>query len=439
MDEFKDLFRTTASFENTFTPAVLVVVVLGFLTITVIAGGYPALLLSRIGTLQALKGKLMTKGGNRVRNVLLVVQFAIAILFVSGTFVLWGQMDYMRTKDLGFNKEQVISFPINGKKNSYTAIKLLRDELQDQPDILGITASDNNLGMGKDGSGYTSVLGFDHKGRGVKTNMLVVDYDYPETLGLELISGRSFNRNYATDSLSIIINKAMAVELREKEPLNKNIIMDDSIKYTIVGVLKDYHFSKLNKAIEPITLFMDNDWDVYYAYVKIAPTNLPRSFELVKNAWLKIEPNSEFLGSFLDENIDRALRREKAMITIITSGAIIAIILSCIGLLALSLLVVDQRTKEIGVRKIVGASVGSLIVLLAKDFIKLVVVAFIVVVPIAWMAASNWLENYTYRMDLSIWFFIAAGLVAIFIALVTISSGTIKAALQNPVKSLRTE
>ncbi len=439
LDKFKELFRTAASFENTFSPAIYIIALVGFLAITLIAGGYPAVLLSKIGTLQALKGKLKTKGGNQLRNVLMVVQFAIAILFISGTFVLWGQLEFMRTKDLGFNKEHVISFPINGKKNSYTAVELLRSELAGNPDILGVTASDNNLGVGKDGNASTSRLGFDHKNRSVSTNMLVVDYDYPEILDLEMVEGRSFKRGYAADSLSIVINEAMALELEEENPVNKHIIMGDSTKYTIIGILKNYHFSKLNKAIEPISLFMNDDWDLYYAYVKISPTNLSQSFDKVKEAWTKVEPEATFMGSFLDENIDRTFRREKAMITIITSGAIIAILLSCIGLLAISLLVVNQRTKEIGIRKVVGAGIRSLTFLLAKDFVKLVLIAFVVIVPIAWYAASTWLETYTYRMNLSVWLFAAAGLLAIFIALITISTGTIKAALQDPVKSLRTE
>ncbi|NER17345.1 ABC transporter permease [Spongiivirga citrea] len=439
LEDFKVLFRTGATYSNTFSPALLIGSFFIFFIITLIAGGYPALLLTKLGTLQALKGKLEVKSGNALRNVLMVVQFAIAILLISGTFVLWGQLEYMRTKDLGYNKEQVVSVPLIGKKNSYTAVQLLREELSGNGNILSISGSDNALGRGKDGSAYISRLGFDYKDRVVKTHMLVVDYDYPETLDLEIVDGRTFNRDFAADSLSVVINEAMAKELGEQDPVGKRFVLSDSINYTIVGLVKDYHFSKLDKAIEPLTLFMNDDWDLYYAYIKVAPENLASSFSAIETAWKTIEPNAEFLGSFLDENIDRALRREKIMITIITSGAIVAIILSCIGLLAISLLVVNQRTKEIGVRKVVGASVVSLAVLLAKDFVKLVVIGFVIIVPFAWLAAKNWLEGYTYHVDLSVWFFVAAGILAVIIALATISTGTIRAALQNPVKNLRTE
>ena len=181
------------------------------------------------------------------------------------------------------------------------------------------------------------------------------------------------------------------------------------------------------------------NWDLYYAYVKVSPNNVANSFEAIKTAWKKIEPQAEFLGSFLDENVDRTFRREKTMATIITSGSILGILLSCIGLFAISMLVVAQRTKEIGVRKVVGASVSSVALLLTKDFLKLVGLAFIIATPIAWYFLHEWLQNYASHVYLSPLFFVGAGLVASFIALVTVGSRTVKAASINPVKSLRTE
>jgi putative ABC transport system permease protein len=439
LEQFKTLFRIQASFAAVITPAIGIGFLISFLLITFIAGGYPALLLSKLGTLQSLKGKLDVSGRNRLRNALIVVQFSIAVVLISGTLVLWSQLKYMQNKDLGFNKEQVIAFPLNGKKNGRMAVQLLRNELQNKPGIISISAADNILGRGKDGSASTSILGFEHKGRVVNTHMLVVDYDYTQTLDMQLVAGRNFDRQYGNDSLSVVINEAMAKELEEKNPLNANVMLFDSVKYSIVGVMKDYHFQGLNKKIEPITMFMKNDWGIYFAFVKAAPQNLPSTFELVKNAWKKIEPNAEFMGSFLDENIERTYREEKVMTTIITSGAIIAILLSCVGLFAISLLVVAQRTKEIGIRKVVGASVNSITILLSKEFLKLVGIALLIATPIAWLMMSKWLEEYAYRITLTPWFFAAAGVLAIVIAFVTISFRTIKAALTNPVKSLRTE
>ncbi len=436
---FQTLFDTRASFASITNPLMIIGAILCVLLITVTAGGYPAFLMSRLGTLQALKGKLEVSGKNRLRNVLMVVQFSIAIILISGTLVLWEQLDFLRNKDLGFNKEQVIAFPMNTKQDQSNVLQLLRNEFGSNPDILSVTAADNILGLGRDGSNMRSVLGFDYKDREVSTNMLWVDYDYPETLDIELLKGRTFNRNYKADSLSVLINEALAKELGEEDPLNARFFLADSIQYTVIGVVKDFNFEKLNKGVEPLTFFMDGNAPMRYAYVKVAPHKLSQTYEAVKKAWNKIEPNTEFLGSFLDENIDRTLIKERTITTMISSGSILAIILSCIGLFAISLLVVSQRQKEIGIRKVVGASVSTITVLLAKDFLKLVGIAFVIATPIAWYATSQWLQDYVYRIDLSFWIFLAAGAIALIIAVLTISFRTIQAALKNPVESLKTE
>ena len=439
MDPFKALFNTRATFTSIATPEILFGFIVSLLLITVIAGGYPALLLSKLGTIQALKGKLKISGKNRVRDFLMVLQFGIAILLISGTFVLHNQLEFMRNKDLGFNKEQVVAFALNGKQNDALTMQLLRDELEDNPGILQVTAANNILGLGKDGSRSTSVLGFEHNGRNVYTNMLFVDYDYPETIGLEVMEGRSFDRKFATDSLSVVINEAMARTLQEENPLHTRIYLDDTLSFSIIGVVKDYNFQDLNNTIEPMTLFLNPDRSTRYAYIKVAPKNTTTSFEQIRAAWKKIEPNAEFTGSFLDENINRTLRRERTMTTIISSGAIIAIILSCIGLFAISLLIVAQRRKEIGIRKVVGASVSTITLMLTKDFLKLVGISFLIAAPVAWWLMSKWLQEYPYKIELNIWVFIAAGVLAAVIAVLTVSFKTIKAALQNPVKSLQTE
>ncbi|WP_299314724.1 ABC transporter permease [uncultured Aquimarina sp.] len=436
---FQTLFKTKASFATILTPSTLLGLILSLVIITIIAGGYPSLLMSRLGTLQSLKGKLENSGKNHVRNSLIIVQFGIAILLISGTLVLWNQVEFMRTKDLGFNKDQVIAFPLNGKRNDQQAIQLLRDALEDKTDIVSITASNNILGFGKDGNRSTSVMGFDYKGRGVDTHMLVVDADYVETLDLHLIEGRSFRKNLASDSLSIIINESMAKKLNEKEILNTKIFLEDSVAFSVVGVIKDFNFQELDRNIAPMTLFALPNWNLRHVYVKVAPQNLEQSYTNVKAAWASIEPNAEFLGSFLDENIERTLHNERTMVTMIGSGSLLAIILSCIGLFAISLLVVAQRRKEIGIRKVVGASVSKITMMLSIDFLKLVLIAFVIATPIAWYFSSQWLQNYTYHINLTFWVFLTAGSITVLIALATISIKTIKAAIQNPVKSLKTE
>ena len=228
-------------------------------------------------------------------------------------------------------------------------------------------------------------------------------------------------------------------EFGEKDPLTAYISFSDSLRFPVIGVVKDYNFEKLDKAVEPLSMMMSRDYEIYYAYVKVAPRNLGKSMEAIEKAWKKIEPNAKFLGSFLDENINRTFRKEERMTTMITSGSIIAIMLSCMGLFALSLLIVTERTKEIGVRKVIGASIANITFLLTKDFLKLIVIAFLIASPVAWYFMSEWLQNYPFKIELNVWFFLASGLLATCVALLTVGGKTIKAAAQNPTRSLRTE
>ena len=439
LNDFQTLFRTDGSFSTLLRPNIVVTLTGIILVITALAGGYPAFLLSKLGTLTALKGKMNVKSGSRLRNTLMIIQFGIAILLISGTLVLNNQISFLRQMDLGFNKSSVVSIPFNGELDSRTALSRLRNELESQSEIISVTAADNNLGRGKDGSGYTSVSGFDYEGRGIKTHNLTVDYDYTQTLGMEIIKGRNFSRDYASDSLSMVINETMAKQYGKDNPLDVNITFDDSTHYSVIGVVKDYNFQGLQREVAPITMFMDSRTDFYYAFVKVNSKNIVSAFDKIESAWKSIEPNTPFLGSFLDENIDRTFRREKTLSTIITSGSIVAIILSCIGLFAISMIMVNERTKEIGVRKIVGASVLGLTKLLLQDFIKLVLLAFAIAAPLAWWMSYKWLEDYPYKISLNIDLFLLAGFITVFIAILTISFKTFKAALQNPVNSLRSE
>jgi putative ABC transport system permease protein len=438
--EFKILFKTRATFDLLQNPSILTGFLIVFTLITLAAGGYPPLLMSKIGTLQSLKGKLQTISNNALRNSLIVVQFAIAILLISSTLVIWRQLDYMKTQPTGFNKEHVIAFPIGGIPDDRAAMQRFRNALQDKPNILNITASDNILGRGKDGSGYSSRLSFEYKGHEVNTNMLVVDHDYFETLDLKLVAGRSFNRQFARDSIAVVINETLAKKLEEKDPLSIALDLgNDSInKHQVIGVVKDYNFHSFRKKIEPILIVM-NDWRFNVVYVRVAPQNISQSFDMVKNAWHTIDPSAEFQGSFLDENLQRLYEREKTLSSLITWGSIVAITISCLGLFAVALLMVAKRRKEIGIRKVVGASTTSLTFLLSKDFLKLVGIALVIATPVAWYLMDKWLQDYAYRINLSWWIFALAGVIAIAIAFLTVSIQTVKAAVANPVKALRTE
>jgi ABC-type antimicrobial peptide transport system permease subunit len=208
---------------------------------------------------------------------------------------------------------------------------------------------------------------------------------------------------------------------------------------TVIGVVKDFNYESLHNKIRPMSFVIERPFGVHYALIKVAPVNLPASMALVKNTWKQILPNGEFKGSFLDENIDRQYRKEEKMGQMFISGAIIAIVLSCMGLLAMVILIVTQKIKEIGIRKVLGASVANIVFLVSKEFFWLVAIAIIVASPLAWFGMQKWLDNFAYRINIDWWVFVLAGLLAFVVALFTISIQAIKAATANPVKSLRTE
>ncbi|WP_128546009.1 ABC transporter permease [Larkinella soli] len=439
--QVKNLLRSAPSTDYLFEPAVMATILVGFLLITLLAGGYPAWFMARFNTIQVLKGRLSLRGAGSLRNTLLIVQFSIATFLIACTLIAWQQIDFLRSMPLGYNESQVVSIPVGSAVNGRQALKLLRDRLAQEPRILSVTGAYKNFGRGLDGSSFTSIMGFDHKNRQVKTHWQPVDYDYLKTLDLKLLAGRDFSRTYATDTVtSVIINEAMAKELGERNPVGTLLNVDENgPKLQVIGVVKNYHHESLKKSIQPNTLVMHQGWPIFYILIKIAPDNVPSTMGMLKAAWTEVAPRSSFEGSFLDENTDRQYQTEERLSQLFISAAVVAILLSCMGLFAIAVMVIAQRTKEIGVRKVLGASTSSVVSLLSRDFLKLVLIGIVIASPVAWWMMRQWLEEYAYKIDVEWWVFVLAGLLSILIAFVTVSFQSIKAALTNPVKSLRSE
>jgi len=266
-----------------------------------------------------------------------------------------------------------------------------------------------------------------------------VDYDYLKTLDIKLIDGRDFSREFATDSNAVLVNEAMAKQISTQNALGADLPMSDQFKSRVIGVFKNYNFRSLHDDIMPLTLVMDKNYPINYIFVKVRPGNLIQGFDDVSQKWKTTFPSVDYKGSWLNENTEKQYKKEKRLSVIFISSAIIAILISCIGLVAISIMIMVQRTKEIGIRKVLGSSVGSIVMLLSSDFIKLVALAALISFPIGWWIMSNWLKGYAYRISIEWWVFALAGITAIIIAFVTISFQSIKAAIANPVKSLRSE
>lgn len=411
---------------------------LTFLLITLIAGGLPAWKIADSNIIQSLKGNSKIKSSS-IRNSLTILQFIIAITLIIATIVISMQLKYMSNKPLGFNKSEVISIPIGREIDAENALKLMRNKLQQQPWVKAVSASDINIGRGRDGSSSKSIFGFEFENKQILTNFMRVDYDYLKTLDIKLVAGRDFDRSFSTDSNAVIINKQMAAQFGETDKiLGKKIALNgESI---VIGVIDDFNFKDLKNKIEPLSLSINpNIFPVAYIFVNIQSNDLSETLKEVDLIWKTVNPAAKIGASYLDENTQNLYQSEKRFSKIIILGTSITIFISCLGLFALALMSINQRIKEIGIRKILGSSVSGIIYLLSKDFIKLILLAFLMAAPLAWWMMNNWLKEYAYRINIQWWMFALAIGVTVFIAWSTIAWQAFRAASANPVDSLRDE
>lgn len=438
---FKATFKSNISIALLWQPLQLASAVVMFILITVVAGFYPALLMMRYKTVQVLKGSVSTNKPGKVRNILLVVQFSLATLLTICTLVTWQQIKYIQNKPLGFNKTEVLSIPVGSSLQGNQALQLFRNQMQGQAGVVSISGAYNNMGRGKDGSSFTSVVTYEYKGHNLRSHLQKVDFDYLKTLDIKLLEGRDFSRDFASDTNNLVINEKMAAEINGgKNVLGTYLPMfDGQPPMQVIGIVKDYNFRSLHEDVQPISLTMDKGFPINYIFVRLKPNSLSQSYNLVKEKWHATFPNVEFNGTWLNENTEKQYRNEKRLSTIYVSAAIIAIVISCIGLLAMSVMVIMQRTKEIGIRKVLGASVTSIVMLISKEFVKLVLLASVIAFPVAWWFMHQWLQGFAYRINIQWWIFALATGIALIIALLTISVQAIRAALSNPVRSLKSE
>jgi len=401
-------------------------------------GGYPAFVLARFPVADVLKGSTAVQRPGRLRNGLMLIQFTASVLLIACTIIVAQQIDYLRDKPLGYNEELVVSIPLPNDADGRQAVERLRNELSAHPEVRQVSGAYRNLGRGKDGGIVTSIISFTQEERELNTYWIPVDYDYLETLEIPLVEGRSFDRERASDSTAaIIVNETFARQIGEGSVLGA--VLETEPRREIIGVVKDFHFLSLEEAMEPLSLVIARDFPLYYVLVRIAPDQVPSTLALLERTWKELYPQSEYLGSFLDENNERLYQAEQAMGRIFTSASLLTIVLSCMGLFGIAMLVIAQRTKEIGIRKVLGASVGQIVGLVSADFLKIIPVAIVLATPLAWWAMRAWLDGYAYRVDIRWWVFPAAGLLALLVAFGTLSWQSVRAARSNPVEALRDE
>ncbi|MFC0771796.1 ABC transporter permease [Terrimonas alba] len=414
------------------------------IVVGIFAGLYPAGYLSSFRPIRVLKGSVQTgKSKSTFRNALVIGQFTGAVLLIIGTVFAIRQLQYMQTKDPGFNRDQVMVIPLNRVASG--KYETLKQELLTNTIITAVTASQQTLGNNLHQAGM--VFHGEGPARQLTSSQVVVDPDYLTLYKIPIIAGRNFTRDVTDNARAYIINETMAKELLKDQPkasyetlIGKNYGFGgmDSAGF-IAGVARDFNFNSLHHKIETLSIFCQKDWGYGEVSVRINGAKVQDAINHISSSWKKVNPDLPFEYRFLDEHFAEMYTADRAVSKVVGILAGLAILISCLGLFGLASYSAERRVKEIGIRKVLGASVQNITTMLSKDFIRLVLVSSLIAWPLAWIGVNRWLQDFAYRVPVSWWVFIAAAGIALLIALFTVSFQAIKAAIANPVKSLRTE
>jgi len=428
---FNDLANKALSFSYLFDAKLIIGYVLLFLLTGLLAGFYPALVLSGYKPVETLYSRFNFSSKNYLQKSLVVLQFALASFLIIATFTIYRQFNFLTKTDLGYDDSHIVV--VNKQDIKHSEASYFKAELLKNPNIVDVAPK--NGGFWGTGAKLfnDSTINFQYE---------TIDESYIPTFKIPLVEGRNFSSSYPSDSTnSILVNESFVKKAGWKDPIGEtvNFFYNNNEIYKVVGVVKDYHFLALNQKIGPQLFTMKNSNPYGTFNIKIKPGTETESLKFIQTAFKQYFPLSPYSYIFKDDQRMKDYELEAKWKQIIFFGAILTIFISCIGLFGLSVLSAEKRTKEIGIRKVLGASVNSVVTTLSRDFLNLVLIALIAAIPLAWMATNKWLQNYPYRITLDWWLFAIAGLLVIIVALATVITQAVRAAVANPVKSLRTE
>jgi putative ABC transport system permease protein len=436
---FNDLSGKTLDFNVINSPLTLLALLLFGLLVSVLAGSYPAFFLSSFKPISVLKSRFINSKGISLRSTLVVFQFVVSISLILGITVVYQQLAYIQNKKLGYDKSQLLVL-----RNAYLLGKgeaILKTQLEKDPRVMSVTAS-AFLPAGPTDTNMSGVYPDNKKEQNRRSIIYQIDENYLPTMGMELVLGRNFSKAFTSDSSKVIINETMAKNLGwGKNALGHrlNRFIDNngnSVSYTVLGVVKDFHFRSLHEEIAPMMMVLEESHGLI---VKVKTQDISGLLANIKAQRDKQNSGEAFSYAFVDELFNKTYISEQKTGKILSIFAALTIFIACLGLFGLATFTAEQRTKEIGIRKVLGATVGSVVVLLSKDFLKLVLIACVVAFPIDYYAMNKWLADFAYRIDISWWVFLLAGLLSALIALLTVGYQAIVSALMNPVESLKTE
>ncbi len=430
---FNRLSGRSLSLGGIFQPVQILILLALFIIVGIASGSYPALFMSGFRPVEIFRGKLRIGGKKPLTRALVVIQFALSVFLIIATIIMGRQIHFMLTADPGFNKEGVVVIRTQEPEAeaSNTILRFFRERLSQQPNIVSISGTSTRIGD-------VGTYPFEKDGREVEVYQNRVDYDFFKTMDIEVVQGRTFSPEFATDEDSVVVNEKLIKELEIEDPLGKPL-KGYYIPLTIIGVVRDYIIEDFRHSILPALHYNRPNRGIKQMLVRISPGDISGTLSLLEKTWKGIQSDKPFLYSFLDDTMEAMYNEEKKWGAIVGYSSTLAVIIACMGIFGLTSITVNRRTKEIGIRKILGASIPQIIDILIREFIWLVGIANIISWPLAYFAMKMLLDNYYYRIPLGPQYFLLAGILSFIIAALTTIFLAVKAAVANPVDSLRYE